>query len=223
MSFRGCLLALAACSFLVVGVGCDNKTKAERDAFAQQNVRFEQDLKTARAENEALKAENAQLRAAATAPVVPPTTMAAPPDMGTGSDVVAADPTIKTGPRKGTRSSRGARTSYELSADVLFDSGKSTLKPSARKDLDKLSATLKSKHQGEHLTIEGHTDSTPFKKTSTMTNEKLGMNRAKAVLEYLAAHGIAKSSMTAVSMADKEPKSTTNPALNRRVTVIVGK
>ena len=224
MSVRGCLLAVAASSLVVMLTGCgDNKVKAERDSLLKQNNDYKKQVDADQAELAAVKTERDALRAGAGAATEP---AAAGPSLG--ADVVDGGAVAAKGVGKATASHTGTRvhagsTTFELSADVLFDSGKSTLKSTSKAALDKLVATLKSQHKGETLTVEGHTDSTPFKKTSGMTNEKLGLARAKAVTEYLASHGIARSTLTAVSMADKEPKSSTNPALNRRVTIIAAR
>lgn len=221
MSVRGCLLAIAASSLVVLLTGCgDNKMKAEHDSLLKQNDTYKKQVDADAAELAAVKTERDQLRAGAAtaAPAADPV-----PSMGT--DVVDGSAVVGRPARStssGTRVHAGS-TTFELSADVLFDSGKSSLKSTSKAALDKLVATLKSQHKGETLTIEGHTDSTPFKKTSGMTNEKLGLARAKAVTEYLASHGIVRSTLTAVSKADKEPKSSSNPALNRRVTIIASR
>ena len=68
--------------------------------------------------------------------------------------------------------------------DVLFDTGRATLKPGAVAVLDRLAAYMQSSPQ-TRLVIEGHTDSTG----SLATNEELSQRRADAVASGLIQRG----------------------------------
>ena len=54
-----------------------------------------------------------------------------------------------------------------VSGDVLFDSGKATLKASAKKSLDSVAKTLKSQYANLAIRVEGHTDTDPIKRASS--------------------------------------------------------
>ena len=81
-------------------------------------------------------------------------------------------------------------------ADVLFDTGRYTLRPPAREKLAKLAGIVIA-HPGLKLAAEGHTDSTG----SADYNQKLSVKRAEAVTEYLAAQGISADSLSAAVSA----------------------
>ncbi len=60
---------------------------------------------------------------------------------------------------------RAGTLTVNLSSDVLFDSGKATLKESARATLDKIVGALNKEYTGKAIRVEGHTDSDPITRT----------------------------------------------------------
>jgi outer membrane protein OmpA-like peptidoglycan-associated protein len=105
-------------------------------------------------------------------------------------------------------------------ADVLFDSGKYTLRPAAREKLAKLSGIVLG-HPGLRLAAEGHTDSTG----TSEFNQKLSVKRAEAVAEYLSSQGVPRDSLSASGFGDTKPIAENNTSAgrqqNRRVELIV--
>jgi len=105
-------------------------------------------------------------------------------------------------------------------ADVLFDSGKYTLRPAAREKLAKLSGIVLG-HPGLKLAAEGHTDSTG----TADFNQRLSVKRAEAVSEYLGSQGVPSDSLSAAGFGDTRPIAQNNTAAgrqqNRRVELIV--
>jgi len=105
-------------------------------------------------------------------------------------------------------------------SDVLFDTGKSTLRPGAREKLAKVSGIIQS-HPGLKLEIEGHTDSVG----GDEYNQKLSEQRASAVRDYLIQQGIAADSVTAKGFGKSRPvvsnASAEGRQRNRRVEMIV--
>jgi outer membrane protein OmpA-like peptidoglycan-associated protein len=103
--------------------------------------------------------------------------------------------------------------------DVLFDSGRATLKPGAVETLDHLAAYLQSNPQTRVL-IEGHTDSTG----SAATNEELSQRRANAVAAALMERGVPAQSLQAVGRGESLPVASNATAAgrqqNRRVEII---
>ncbi|HEV8118382.1 MAG TPA: OmpA family protein, partial [Thermoanaerobaculia bacterium] len=104
-------------------------------------------------------------------------------------------------------------------SDILFDTGKATLKSSAQISLAKMCGVL-SVFPNLNLRIEGHTDSTG----SDEINDKLSRERAAAVVVFLQGQGIAGSRMNSDGYGSKFPVASneTNDgrAKNRRVEVI---
>jgi len=104
--------------------------------------------------------------------------------------------------------------------DVLFDTGKYTLKSPAELALAKISGIIIS-HPGLNLQIEGYTDSTG----SADYNQKLSEQRANTVRDFLMKQGLNTQNMTAVGYGLNFPVAPNDTAagrkLNRRVELVV--
>jgi outer membrane protein OmpA-like peptidoglycan-associated protein len=104
--------------------------------------------------------------------------------------------------------------------DVLFDTGKSDLRPEAREDLAKLAGIVLN-YPSLRLTIEGHTDSTG----SAESNQALSKERAEAVRDYLVSHGLSAGSLSAAGLGENNPVADNSTSegrqQNRRVEIIV--
>jgi outer membrane protein OmpA-like peptidoglycan-associated protein len=105
-------------------------------------------------------------------------------------------------------------------SDVLFDTGKYTLRPVAREKLAKLSGIILG-HPSLKLEVEGHTDSVG----SDEYNMKLSEDRANAVRDFLVHEGINSSSIAARGFGENQPVATNDTAAgrqqNRRVELVV--
>ena len=84
--------------------------------------------------------------------------------------------------------------------DVLFDTGKSTLKPSSNKQLNDLYEVLKLKSTMV-VEVQGHTDNVG----KSEDNMKLSEERAKAVCAYLVKKGIETNRLIAKGYGDTRP------------------
>ncbi|HLI76514.1 MAG TPA: OmpA family protein [Acidobacteriaceae bacterium] len=104
--------------------------------------------------------------------------------------------------------------------DVLFDTGKYTLKPNTQVSLAKV-ATILELYQGIKVQVEGYTDSTG----SPQVNQKLSENRADAVKDFMVNNGVPPDNITAQGygatdfVADN--KTAAGRQQNRRVELIV--
>jgi outer membrane protein OmpA-like peptidoglycan-associated protein len=105
-------------------------------------------------------------------------------------------------------------------SDVLFDTGKSTLRSGAREKLAKLSGIILA-YPDLRLAIEGNTDSVG----SDAMNQSLSEQRAASVLAYLVKENIPAASMTSAGFGKSQPVASNDTAegrqLNRRVELIV--
>jgi len=105
-------------------------------------------------------------------------------------------------------------------SDVLFDTGKYTLKQPTQVKLAKISGILLS-HPGLTVQIEGHTDSVG----SDEMNQRLSEQRADAVRDFLASQGVPASSMTAKGFGKTQPIASNDTPegrqKNRRVELVV--
>jgi len=104
--------------------------------------------------------------------------------------------------------------------DVLFDTGKYTLKSDAREALAKISGIVLS-HPGLNLQVEGYTDITG----SAAFNQKLSEERAGTVRDYLSKQGIDGQAMTSVGYGPQFPVAPNDTVAgrkqNRRVELVV--
>jgi OOP family OmpA-OmpF porin len=93
------------------------------------------------------------------------------------------------------------RLRVSLNADVLFGFDRATVSPSGKLALDKFTAEL-SGTEYDHITIEGHTD-----RIGTQAyNEKLSLQRADAVKEYLVSRdAIPANKITTVGKGSSQP------------------
>src|SRR5450432_1827056 len=105
-------------------------------------------------------------------------------------------------------------------SDVLFDSGKYTLRPLAREKLAKISGIVLA-YPSLMLAVEGNTDSVG---TETY-NQELSEQRADGVRSYLTEEGVPESSTTATGFGKTRPIASNDTAegrqQNRRVELIV--
>jgi outer membrane protein OmpA-like peptidoglycan-associated protein len=105
-------------------------------------------------------------------------------------------------------------------SDVLFDTGKYTLRPLAREKLAKL-AGIVSGHPGLMLAVEGYTDSVG----GDDYNQQLSENRSESVRDYLTRQGMAGGSVTAKGFGKTHPVATNDTAdgrqQNRRVELVI--
>jgi outer membrane protein OmpA-like peptidoglycan-associated protein len=105
-------------------------------------------------------------------------------------------------------------------SDVLFDTGKSTLRPVAREKLAKISGIILA-YPDLRLAIEGNTDSVG----GDAMNQQLSEQRADSVRDYLAKENIPASSMTSQGFGKTQPVASNDTAegrqQNRRVELVV--
>ncbi|MGC1485413.1 MAG: OmpA family protein [Candidatus Acidiferrum sp.] len=105
-------------------------------------------------------------------------------------------------------------------SDVLFDSGKFTLKPLAREKLAKISGIVLA-YPSLKLAVEGNTDSVG----TDDFNQTLSENRAESVRTYLTQEGVPEASTTAQGFGKTRPIASNDTAdgrqQNRRVELVV--
>ena len=103
--------------------------------------------------------------------------------------------------------------------DVLFDTGKATLKPGAYATIERLATALKDV-PSRKVMIEGHTDSVG----SNEYNEVLSQNRAQSVQSALMERGVQSNQITTLGKGESTPVASNDDAggrqQNRRVELI---
>ena len=105
-------------------------------------------------------------------------------------------------------------------SDVLFDSGKFTLRPAAREKLAKISGIVLA-YPSLNLAVEGNTDSVG----TEAFNQQLSEQRAGSVRDYLTQQGVPAASTTATGFGKTRPIASNDTSegrqQNRRVELIV--
>lgn len=105
-------------------------------------------------------------------------------------------------------------------SDVLFDTGKYSLRPAAREKLARVAGIVLS-HPGLKIEVEGHTDSVG----GESYNQRLSEQRADAVRDYLLSQGMKPESLTAKGFGKTMPVASNDTAAgrqqNRRVELVV--
>lgn len=203
------------CIGIALLTGCDNKAKNEQALLTEENTALRAQLEE---RNKALEASendrrNLALRLAELERQPQPTMAASTPGGATSGNtgfegIEGADVSVK-----------GGTVTVAMEGDVLFDSGKTTLKSGAKKSLDKIASVLESKYAGRRIAVEGHTDTDPIKKSGFKDNYELGYRRAESVRNYLLSKGVPGDKVNLASWGPNDPRS--SKTQSRRVEVVV--
>jgi len=104
--------------------------------------------------------------------------------------------------------------------DISFDVGSAAIKPQLRAVLDPFATSLQGDPAAQ-ITIVGHTDSTG----SDALNNKLSIERADSVRDYIVTRGVAAGRVSTAGRGDREPIADNNSdagrAKNRRVEIFL--
>lgn len=105
-------------------------------------------------------------------------------------------------------------------SDILFDVGRSTVKPGSQANIERIAVVLRQYPQHQIL-VEGHTDATG----SEEFNLRLSQDRANAVRSALVAGGVDASKISAEGFGESQPVANNDtPAgrqQNRRVEIVI--
>lgn len=114
-------------------------------------------------------------------------------------------------------------TTITLSADVLFDFDRATLRPEAQAELDQIIPVIA--EGSASIEVAGHTDSIG----TEQYNQDLSQRRAQSVVDYLVANGIQRQRLIARGFGESRPVAPNQTAegqdnpegrqLNRRVEI----
>jgi chemotaxis protein MotB len=117
---------------------------------------------------------------------------------------------------------RENRMIVRLGDKILFDPGKTDLKPEGRDALTQVTAVLKSL-PNRNFQVAGHTDNVPIKSKRFRSNWDLSTARAVEVTNFMIAAGMEPKRLSAAGYADQSPvapnDSSDNMAKNRRIEI----
>lgn len=111
-----------------------------------------------------------------------------------------------------------------LTDDLLFASGQAALEGHADGLLDEI-AQLLNVDQTHPISVEGNTDNVPIHSSEFPSNWQLSTSRASTVVQFLIAHGVSSSRLTATGNAEQRPvdsnATAAGRARNRRVEIVM--
>ena len=198
---------LAGCAAVLFATGC-TQSNNDREALLSEEastLRLELDKQKSRnttlaSENQKLKLRNQQLEA----------DMQAVPEPAQTQEIGGF-----------TAEMRAGEIVVNLPSDVLFDSGRDSLKASAKSSLTQVATELNSRYPGKSIQLIGFTDTDPIKKSKARyeTNHHLGFERAFSVGEFLQSKGVANERISYASHGPNKPMGT--KAQSRRVELVV--
>lgn len=113
---------------------------------------------------------------------------------------------------------------YDIGENILFDEGKSTIRPDAEKNLKQLSASIQKRFAGGDVRIYGYTDAIG----SAGYNKQLAEQRAQAVSNWLSANGgLSADHLSLNAVGEAKPVATNATEAgrqqNRRVEIVARK
>ena len=110
--------------------------------------------------------------------------------------------------------------------EVLFDSGKATLREDSSAKLEKVSGVIQTVVPDLSIGIEGHTDNQPIRHSTWKSNWELSSARALSVLHFLSENGGVKPErLAAIGYGEYRPVASNDDKVgrqkNRRVEIVI--
>jgi chemotaxis protein MotB len=109
---------------------------------------------------------------------------------------------------------RRGRIVLTLHNDVLFDEGKTDLKPAGKQALTEVGQTLRTV-SARSFQVAGHTDNLPIKTKDYASNWELSTERAVVVVKFLAQQGVSPGVLSAAGYGEFDPVAPNTDAANR--------
>ena len=209
------------------------KAQADSDALNAQNAKAQAELDAAAARTEATDAQSAtaQAKAQLAASQAASASELATTQANAASSLLAAQQQSEA-EKAALRAKLSAQLNLILQtrdsarglivsmSDVLFDTGKYSLKSGAREKLAKVAGILLA-YPGLNIAVGGYTDNVG----GDEMNQKLSDNRAGSVRDYLVQEGVAGASVSAEGYGNTSPVASNENSAgrqqNRRVELVV--
>ena len=214
------IIAVPALALVSVLVGCNDSQKAAQADLLTQNETLTKQLEDknnnlqdigeqlARAQQQTSDLQS-QLEACKQTAAVPSTDVAASGVTANAfQGIEGVEATVQ-----------GDDIHLTIANSLLFDSGRTSIKDSARKSLDKVSSAIKNKFSDREIIVVGYTDADPIRKSSYPTNYHLGFERAYSVGQYLSSKGVSNKKIEYATWGAENGKSTKKES--RRVEIAV--
>jgi len=99
---------------------------------------------------------------------------------------------------------RDQRMVLQMPDDILFESGKTDLKPAGKKTLEAVSRVLQT-IPTRHFQVAGHTDNVPIQKSPFASNWELSSARALRVVHFMLGQGVPPATLSAAGYGEVDP------------------
>jgi chemotaxis protein MotB len=99
---------------------------------------------------------------------------------------------------------RDGRMVLQLPNDVLFDTGRTELKPAGKNALEAVAEVMKTMPH-RHFQVAGHTDNVPIHNATFASNWELSSGRALRVVHFLTEKGVDPSMLSAAGYGEIDP------------------
>lgn len=212
------------------------KTQAQSDAVDAQTAKAQAESETARAQADAAQAKADSDKALTDSQASSANALSAAQTDAEQSRLAAQQARLTAQQAENDKAAMRTRLSEQLNtiletrnsarglivsmSDVLFDTGKYSLKAGAREKLAKVAGILLA-YPGLNIAVGGYTDNVG----GDAMNQKLSENRASSVRDYLVQQGVAMNSVTARGYGNSLAVATNDNAAgrqqNRRVELVV--
>jgi outer membrane protein OmpA-like peptidoglycan-associated protein len=212
------------------------KTQAESDVVTAQSAKAQAESETARAQADAANAKADSDKALADSQASSANALSAAQADAEQSRLAAQQAQLSAQQAETEKAAMRTRLTLQLNtilqtrdsarglivsmSDVLFDTGKYSLKPGAREKLAKVAGILLA-YPGLDIAVGGYTDNVG----GDAMNQKLSENRAGSVRDYLVQQGVATNSVTARGFGNSLAVATNDNSAgrqqNRRVELVV--
>jgi chemotaxis protein MotB len=110
---------------------------------------------------------------------------------------------------------RDGRMVLQLPNDVLFDTGRTELKPAGKKALEAIAGVMRIMPQ-RAFQVAGHTDNVPIHNDRFASNWELSSGRALGVVHFLVDGGVHPSMLSAAGYGEVDPVSTNETLEGKR-------
>ncbi|MEX2670800.1 MAG: OmpA family protein [Phycisphaeraceae bacterium] len=185
----------------MVGVGCQDHLKTERDALYAENQELRDELSNTRMALEGAESDRARL--------VEQVAEAQENAANSGfSDIDGVS--VEAG---------AGYIAVRVPGDILFDAGKVAVRSGAESTLNQIADVLQSEYDGRSVRVEGYTDTDPIRQSKWTDNLELSAHRAMSVQRHLAKRGIPTDRMYSAGFGEAKPRGT--KAESRRVEIVV--
>jgi len=206
MMRRNVTIAIAGLAIGFSMLGCNSSMKTENDLLKTENEELRMQYKEATAALQAadddLTRTTGDLRTAQEALDTHPETINIFENIA-GVDVELRDKDL----------------ALTVASDLLFNSGSTSLKKSARGTLSTVASALNATYPNQSIVIIGYTDTDKITKSNFKSNWHLAFDRAWSVRDYLVSKGVNKDRIAIESWGPTKPLAT--KAASRRVDIVV--